>query len=110
MARLSAQRPGVPYVSMVALVTAVLAMLASIAGQASRQPAQENQLRGRDLVLDAPGAESGPAPTMPRGYALVVGVGEYRNLDESRQLLYAQSDAEAMYRVLISPEGGQFSS
>ena len=45
---------------------------------------------------------------MPRGYALVIGVGEYRNLDEGKQLRFARSDAEAMYRVLISQEGGAF--
>ena len=107
MARASARRAGVPSVNTAGLVIALLATL-SIAGQASRLPPQQDQLRGRDLVLDAPDLESGPPPTMPRGYALVVGVGEYRDLDESRQLLYAQTDAEAMYRVLISPEGGQF--
>jgi len=32
----------------------------------------------------------------------------YRNLDQSRQLLYAESDANAMYRTLISREGGAF--
>ncbi len=107
MARASARRMVGPYGGTVALATALLAALAGDAGQASPPP-QQDQVRGRDLVLDAPGPEPGPPPTMPRGYALVVGVGEYRNLDESRQLRYAQSDAEAMYRVLISPEGGQF--
>ena len=47
-------------------------------------------------------------PPVPRGYVLVISVGEYRNLDASWQLLFAQSDAEAMYRVLISHEGGAF--
>lgn len=106
MARASVGRAGIPCVGAVALGAAVA--LSSVAGQASWLPRQQDQLRGRDLVLDAPRPEPGPPPTMPRGYAVVVGVGEYRNLDESRQLLYSQTDAEAMYRVLISPEGGAF--
>lgn len=109
MARASARRASIQCVGTVALVTASFATLANVAGQASRlPPPQQEQLRGRDLVLDAPDPDPGPAPAMPRGYAVVVGVGEYRNLDESRQLLYSQTDAEAMYRVLISPAGGAF--
>ena len=83
---------------------------------AGRQRPHEYQSLLRDHYLSAAGDMGGadpdpvPPPTMPRGYAVVVGVGEYRNLDESRQLLYSQSDAEAMYRVLISPEGGAFSA
>ena len=99
MTRVSALKAGGAWVGAAALAAAALAA----------QAPQQDQPRGRDLVLDAPAADAGMVPlTMPRGYALVVGVGEYRNLDESRQLLYSESDAEAMYRVLISPEGGQF--
>ena len=68
----------------------------------------QDATRGRDLVFETEDRRTVLLPTIPRGYALVVGVGEYRNLDESRQLLFAQSDAEAMYRVLISHEGGAF--
>ena len=45
---------------------------------------------------------------MPRGYALVVGVAQYKNLDASKQLQFPESDAESMYRVLINHEGGAF--
>ena len=45
---------------------------------------------------------------MPRGYALIVGIAQYQNLDASKQLQFPESDAEAMYRVLISHEGGAF--
>lgn len=104
MTRRPVLKAGVARVAAAALAAAVLA-----APTAAAQALQQDQPRGRDLVFDAPGADAAAVPlTMPRGYALVVGVGEYRNLDESRQLLYSESDAEAMYRVLISPEGGQF--
>ena len=104
MTRAAALKAGVARVGAAALAAA-LAAPSGAAAQAARQ----DQPRGRDLVFDTAGTDAGAVPpAMPRGYALVVGVGEYRNLDESRQLLYSESDAEAMYRVLISPEGGQF--
>lgn len=104
MTRIPVLKTGVARVGAAALAAAL-----ALPYGAAAQAAQQDQPRGRDLVFDAPGADAGAVPlTMPRGYALVVGVGEYRNLDESRQLLYSESDAEAMYRVLISPEGGQF--
>ena len=61
----------------------------------------------RDLVL----ASKKPAEaktTVPRGYALIVGVSNYKNLDASKQLRFPESDADAFYRVLISHEGGAF--
>ena len=103
MTRAAALKAGVVRVGAAALAAA----LAAPVGAAAQAP-QQDQPRGRDLVFDAPDAAGAVPLAMPRGYALVVGVGEYRNLDESRQLLYSESDAEAMYRVLISPEGGQF--
>jgi tetratricopeptide (TPR) repeat protein len=38
----------------------------------------------------------------------VIGISRYQHLDESRQLRFPESDAEAIYRVLISREGGAF--
>ena len=45
---------------------------------------------------------------VPRGYALIVGIARYKNLDESKQLRFPETDADAMYRVLINHEGGAF--
>ena len=84
----------------------LLATSTSAAGQAPQT--EQDRPRGRDLVFEAPDGQTVQFPTVLRGYALVIGVGEYRNLDASKQLLFAQSDAEAMYRVLISHEGGAF--
>src|SRR5205807_2811199 len=55
--------------------------------------------------------EPAPAPNgfaIPRSYAVIVGVSQYRNLDAKDQLKYAERDAQAMYTILISPEGGNF--
>src|SRR5215471_11955624 len=58
----------------------------------------------RDLVFERTPAAAG----VPRGYALVVGVAQYKNLSDAQQLQFPESDAEAVYRVLISHEGGSF--
>jgi len=51
-----------------------------------------------------------PAPvSVPKGYALVIGVGRYQNLPAGSNLRYSESDAQAIYRVLISPQSGEFS-
>ena len=67
----------------------------------------------RDLTLESLTPSSVPAtdpvrPHIPRSYALVVGVSNYQNLPDAQQLPYSNRDAEAIYSVLISPEGGNF--
>ena len=87
---------------------AVLATPAIGAGQAAQRPTDRNPVGARDLVFDSDTADATARPTVPRGYALVIGVGAYRNLEARQQLPFAESDAQAMYRVLISHEGGAF--
>ena len=90
------------------LLAALFAAASGAAGQTAPAQSGQDRTRSRDLVFETPDGRTVPMPAVPRGYALVVGVGEYRHLDASMQLLFAQSDAEAMYRVLISHEGGAF--
>ena len=45
---------------------------------------------------------------IPRSYALVIGISKYENLPPEAQLEYPDRDAESVYTVLISAEGGQF--
>jgi len=70
----------------------------------SQQPA------GKDLapvrLPDRPVPDNG----VPRAYALVVGIAKYQKLDPSEYLHFTESDAEAIYRTLISKEGGAFPS
>ena len=65
------------------------------------------QSKSRDLKYeeDRPAVTSA---TIPRGYALIVGVAGYKNLPANAQLDYSERDADAIYSVLISPEGGNF--
>ena len=90
------------------LGAALLTNASNPVGAAAQTQTRPDQTRGRDLVLETPDLKTVELAAVPRGYALVVGIGEYRYLDESQQLLFAESDAEAMYRVLISHEGGAF--
>ena len=50
----------------------------------------------------------GRVPVVPRGYALLVSVAHYEKLDPEDYLRFPESDARALYRVLISKEGGSF--
>jgi tetratricopeptide (TPR) repeat protein len=65
----------------------------------------------RDLRLGGRAdTETSVQTRVPRGYAVVVGISRYKNLSEQNNLRFAQSDAEAIYRVLISKEGGGFAA
>ena len=85
---------------------AVAALLAALALGVAR-PALPQSQAPRDLVLESR-AKAPERAGVPRGYALVVGVAHYPGLDAPKQLQFPESDAEAMYRVLISSEGGAF--
>jgi tetratricopeptide (TPR) repeat protein len=65
----------------------------------------------RDLKIEKEPARTTPAPTtvaIPRSYAVVIGIASYPNLPAKNQLRFPERDAEAMYSILISPEGGNF--
>jgi tetratricopeptide (TPR) repeat protein len=63
----------------------------------------------RDLEVAKPADSASTTPAgVPNGYALIVGISKYQNLDASQNLAFPETDAEAIYRVLISREGGAF--
>jgi tetratricopeptide (TPR) repeat protein len=72
---------------------------------------QERDLKVEKLEKPktAPGE---PAParaaSIPRSYALVIGISAYQNLGPAQQLHFAERDADSIYSILISPEGGNF--
>ena len=79
------------------------------ASSTDSQQAQPSQTGGesRDLkpLQQRPGAA---VVSIPRSYALVIGISAYKNLPASAQLAFPNRDAEDIYAALISPEGGQF--
>ncbi len=86
------------------MLAAMAAAGAQPAGQKPPGGVKERDLSVRRLPADRAGAVS----SVPRGYALVVGIGKYQKLDPSENLRFPESDAEAVYRILISQQGGAF--
>lgn len=85
-----------------------LVTLAASVAALAQQPVAD-PLGSRDIKIKrvASPSELGQQVRTPRGYALVVGIGNYKNLPADESLKFAESDAEAVYRVLISPDGGR---
>ena len=91
----------------------IVVLMASMA-YAQQTPAPEQTQRdlkveklGKKDTTPPPEAVSGKG-TLPRGYAVVIGIAHYENLTDKQQLLYSERDADAIYSILISPEGGNF--
>ncbi len=88
------------------LFAIILLAAAALPAQQQKQQRQQRDLRYED---EKPAAEAKPAAvTIPRSYALIIGVAQYQNLPAEAQLRYSERDAEAIYSILISPEGGNF--
>ena len=68
---------------------------------------QQDQTSTRDIkVIPKSGTQA--TVSIPRSYAVVIGIAAYKNLPASAQLEFPNRDAEDIYAALISPEGGQF--
>jgi hypothetical protein len=99
------------------LAILTLATSAALAGQNAPAPAAPapgqppvTQDQNRDLTFKktGPAQQSQTTVQIPRSYALVVGISKYAHLPQNAQLQFPDQDAESVYTVLISPEGGQF--
>lgn len=87
----------------------VLALAASAAaGQNAAGQNGAGQNKGRDLKYEDNTPAAPSATAIPRGYALIVGIANYKNLPAQSQLAYSERDADSIYSILISPEGGNF--
>ena len=73
---------------------------------AQTPPPKQEQRGLRVETVEAPRSDGGFH--IPRSYAVIVGVSQYKNLPADLQLKYAERDAQAMFTILISPEGGNF--
>ncbi|HEY1755503.1 MAG TPA: tetratricopeptide repeat protein [Bryobacteraceae bacterium] len=82
---------------------------AQVQAQAPQQPsppAPSAAPAKRDLKLEDP-AQSPASVAIPRSYAVVVGIAKYEDA-KVRPLEFSDRDAESIYSILISPEGGNF--
>lgn len=70
--------------------------------------AQQPQQRDLKIEKDTPAPPPPKAVAIPRSYAVVIGISRYQNLPDKLQLQFAERDAQSIYTVLISPEGGNF--
>ena len=90
---------------------ACLVFLTAWLGWSQTPPPAQRDLRIEKDVTTPAAAAPAAKPTavaIPRSYALVIGISRYQNLAQGQQLQYAERDAEAIYSILISPEGGNF--
>ena len=73
-------------------------------------PPQSPQKRDLKVEKIEPGAVNTPVENeaIPRSYAVVVGISHYQNLEQKQQLEFPEADAQSIYTILISPEGGNF--
>jgi tetratricopeptide (TPR) repeat protein len=98
-------------VERIAFLTCAVIAVFRPGSDAAAQPAQPKQ---RDLKIEkiekpeALAPAPGKNPTVPRSYAVIVGISSYANLGKDLQLQFAERDALAIYTILISPEGGNF--
>ncbi|HUQ91468.1 MAG TPA: tetratricopeptide repeat protein [Bryobacteraceae bacterium] len=77
-----------------------------LAAQSKKAATQQRDLKYEvDETIDPP--VSGKV-VIPRSYAVVIGVSEYPKLEKKLQLKFTERDAESMYSILISREGGSF--
>lgn len=87
------------------VLAAALAARAQTTPASTGAPAEATQSRDLKAVQKS---TTTTAVSIPRSYALVVGISTYKNLPASAQLSFPNRDAEDIYAALISPEGGQF--
>ena len=85
---MTATRSAFAVTSCVRIGVAAVALLGFVSSPVDAQsPLRNSELAARDLVLDGPAAVPEEAPrTVPRGYALVIGISTYKSIPAAQQL------------------------
>ena len=81
-----------------------LLLIGTVAAQSGKKDKRDLDVAG---VTDSPPTPA-PSVVIPRSYALVIGISKYEHLSEKENLVYAERDADSMFSILISQEGGNF--
>jgi tetratricopeptide (TPR) repeat protein len=83
-----------------------------VASAIAQKTAAPPNSKERDLKFEKDEPKQSPVaaktPSIPRSYALIIGIAGYEKLPENAQLKFSERDAESIYSILISPEGGNF--
>jgi len=73
------------------------------------QTKQQRDLKIEKIEPEQAAQPAAPKPvTIPRSYAVIVGISTYQKLPANLQLQFSERDAQSIYTILISPEGGNF--
>ena len=105
--RRKAFRPSLTICLLLLLSSATALRLRAQTTQPTPSAGAADTPQGRDLHRVQPQEVQSPV-TVPRSYALIVGISHYENLPANAQLKYPDRDAADVYTTLISPDGGQF--
>jgi tetratricopeptide (TPR) repeat protein len=101
-------------ITSIVFMASIACVLAAQIPQAPKQPQQRDLRIEKEPPPPSPVREPSPELktrkpiAIPHSYALVVGISHYENLPEKSQLRYSERDADLIYSILISPEGGNF--
>jgi tetratricopeptide (TPR) repeat protein len=69
-------------------------------------PKTDAPLSDRDLTARKTGSQA--SKNIPRGYALIIGISKYQRIDPAQNLEFPESDAQSIYRAIISKDVGAF--
>ncbi|HLJ47006.1 MAG TPA: tetratricopeptide repeat protein [Bryobacteraceae bacterium] len=85
-----------------------LALVLVLGSLWAQKPVTQPGQRDLKIEKEIPPTQPPHRPvSIPRSYALVIGIAKYSN-PQIMELHYSERDAESIYDVLISPEGGNF--
>ncbi|HEV3333957.1 MAG TPA: tetratricopeptide repeat protein [Bryobacteraceae bacterium] len=85
-----------------------IAFFLTCAALAAAQTKQQRDLKIEKIEPEAAQPAAPKPVAIPRSYAVIVGISNYQKLPANLQLQFSERDAQSIYTILISPEGGNF--
>jgi len=88
-------------------LSGILVLFMAAGGRGEQQQSRDLKYEKENSKLETAAPQTSKV-SIPRSYAVVIGIANYVKLPDSAQLKFSERDAEAIYSILISPEGGNF--
>jgi tetratricopeptide (TPR) repeat protein len=85
-----------------------IAFFLTCAALAAAQTKQQRDLKIEKIEPETAQPAAPKPVAIPRSYAVIVGISNYQKLPANLQLQFSERDAQSIYTILISPEGGNF--